>query len=76
MEPGCWSSGYWRDSGVVEFVVDRSAHSECGVAPAAVAEYLEVLEQCVGQFEACALSLAVEQFGLTRPQNDSIMAVS
>ena len=63
-ESGCWSSGYWSDSGVLEFVLDRCEHAEGGVASAAVVEHLEVLEQGVGRLEAGAPSSAVEQFGL------------
>jgi hypothetical protein len=49
---------------LLEFVLDRGEHSECGVASSAVVEHLEILEQCVGQFEAGAPSSAIEQFGL------------
>jgi hypothetical protein len=61
---------------VLEFVLDQGEHAACGVASAAVVKHLEVLEQGVGQLDACAPSLAVEQFGLHASQNDSIMALS
>jgi hypothetical protein len=41
-----------------------------------VVEDFEVFEDRVGQFRAGAASAAVEQLGLHRPQNDSIMALS
>ena len=48
----------------LEFVLDGAEHAGGGVAALAVVEDLEVVEDRVGQFQAGAPSLAVEQLGL------------
>ena len=56
--------------------IGRGEHAERGVPAAAVVEDFQVTEQGVGQFEAGAPALPVEQFGLDPARNDSIMALS
>ena len=49
---------------------------ECGVAPAAVVEALDVLEDGVRELQAGVPALPVEQLGCIRPQNDSATALT
>jgi len=61
---------------VSSFELDGCEHAKGGVAPLAVVEHLEVLEDRVGQLDPGPPSLSVEELDLHALQNDSIMALS
>src|SRR5665647_2312933 len=56
----------WRGR-VLEFVLDRARHARGGVAASAIMEDLEVVEDCVCEFDPGVLTLLVEQLGLHAP---------
>src|SRR5689334_6131242 len=56
----CYGFGFTES----EFVFDRGEHAEGGVAPAPVVEDLQVLKQGVGELQAGAPALPVQELGL------------
>ena len=59
-----------------QFELYRSAHAEGGVAPLAVVENLQVIEDRIGQLDAGFPSFRLSSSVCILPQNDSMTALS